>query len=115
MAKAWGQAASRLLLDTNVLLWRVAGSSRLSRSARETVRDAEAVHVSAATVWEIAIKVRQGKLEFEGDLQEQLIPADSSRVRFESSMRSPLPTCRSTTATHSTGCCWRKPGSDRLP
>ena len=32
------------------------------------------VYVSAATGWEIAIKARQGKLEFEGDLQEQLIP-----------------------------------------
>lgn len=72
MANLWTPAASKLLLDTNVLVWWAAGSSRLSLSARKTIQDAEAVYVSAATAWELATKVHQGKLEFNGDLREEM-------------------------------------------
>lgn len=62
-----------LLLDTHVLLWWLAGSSRLSQTARETIGASGAVYVSAATAWEIAIKVSQGKLEFPADIEEELL------------------------------------------
>lgn len=45
----------RLLLDTHVFLWVVAGSPQLKPAARRFIERAEAVHVSAASVWEIAI------------------------------------------------------------
>jgi PIN domain nuclease of toxin-antitoxin system len=52
----------RLLLDTHVALWVLADSPRLSRRARELLADpANECWVSAASVWEIAIKVVIGK------------------------------------------------------
>jgi PIN domain nuclease of toxin-antitoxin system len=53
----------RLLLDTHVFLWAVAGSSLLKPAARRTIESADQVYVSAASVWEIAIKARLGKIE----------------------------------------------------
>jgi PIN domain nuclease of toxin-antitoxin system len=53
----------RLLLDTHALLWWWQGNPRLSRAAREAINaEANVVHVSAATAWELATKVRIGKL-----------------------------------------------------
>jgi PIN domain nuclease of toxin-antitoxin system len=52
----------RLLLDTHVLLWRLRDDRRLKPPERRAIADAKAVvHVSAATVWEIAIKQRHGR------------------------------------------------------
>jgi PIN domain nuclease of toxin-antitoxin system len=56
-----------------VLLWWLAGSSRLSQSARNTIGASEVVYVSAVSAWEIAIKTSQGKLDFPGNLEEQLL------------------------------------------
>jgi PIN domain nuclease of toxin-antitoxin system len=53
----------RLLLDTHVFLWAVAGNPRLKTSARQLIASASAVHVSAASLWEIAIKVGLGKID----------------------------------------------------
>jgi PIN domain nuclease of toxin-antitoxin system len=53
----------RLLLDTHVFLWVVAGSPRLAPAARQLIEGADAVYVSAASIWEVAIKVRLGKLQ----------------------------------------------------
>jgi len=46
----------RILLDTHIALWAVTGSRRLSRKWQQFIVDADEVHVSAATLWEIAIK-----------------------------------------------------------
>jgi hypothetical protein len=51
----------RILLDTHVYLWAVTDSPRLSAAMRECIGHAEAVFLSAASVWEIAIKVRPGE------------------------------------------------------
>lgn len=53
----------RLLLDTHVFLWAVAGSRRLTVPARRFIESADEVYVSAASIWEIAIKARLGKIE----------------------------------------------------
>lgn len=53
----------RLLLDTHVFLWSVLGSRRLSRKARALIEDSDEVFVSAASLWEVAIKVRLGRLD----------------------------------------------------
>lgn len=51
------------LLDTHALLWFIAGSANLSASARGLIEDAaNEKFVSAASIWEIAIKVSIGKL-----------------------------------------------------
>ncbi len=63
----------RLLLDTNVLLWWLAGSRRLPRSIVSEIEDPEnEVAVSAVSAWEISIKRQLGKLAFDDDLPERL-------------------------------------------
>jgi PIN domain nuclease of toxin-antitoxin system len=57
----------RLLLDTHALLWWLGDDPTLSRGAREAIADPDAlVHVSAASVWECAIKATLGKLDLGG-------------------------------------------------
>jgi PIN domain nuclease of toxin-antitoxin system len=53
----------RLLLDTHVLIWWLAGDAMLSANAQAAIADpANEVLVSAASAWEIATKYRIGKL-----------------------------------------------------
>jgi PIN domain nuclease of toxin-antitoxin system len=55
----------RLLLDTHALLWWATVDPGLSRKAKKAIaNDANEVFVSAASAWEIATKVRLGKLEW---------------------------------------------------
>ncbi len=54
----------RLLLDSHVLLWwSDAVPSRLIDEARKKIGRAASIFVSVATIWELEIKVRAGKLE----------------------------------------------------
>ena len=62
----------RLLLDTHILLWWLAESPKISKTARARIADAEIVYVSAASAWEMAIKTAVGKLKAPDDLEEQL-------------------------------------------
>ncbi len=71
----------RLLLDTHVYLWAVAGSTRLNAKARRLIEAAEAVHVSAVSIWEVAIKARLGKIEVDPDELAAAIP-DSGFVEL---------------------------------
>jgi PIN domain nuclease of toxin-antitoxin system len=64
----------RLLLDTHVLLWWLNADRRLSRSVRQLIAESD-VAVSAAVVWEIAIKRMLGRITI--DLKE-LISAISA-------------------------------------
>jgi len=51
----------RLLLDTHALLWALAGDPRLRPEASAAIADrANAVYASAASAWEMAIKVALG-------------------------------------------------------
>ena len=52
----------RLLLDTHVLVWWLTDAADLSADMRGLIKAREnTVFVSAASCWEIAIKVRSGK------------------------------------------------------
>jgi PIN domain nuclease of toxin-antitoxin system len=53
----------RLLLDTHVFLWVLAGSRQLKAPARQLLDAAEVVYVSSASIWEVAIKARLGKID----------------------------------------------------
>ncbi len=57
----------RLLLDTHVFLWSVTDSRQLKAQARAYVSSANAVFVSAASIWEIAIKSQLGKIDGDPD------------------------------------------------
>lgn len=53
----------RLLLDTHVALWWLNDPDRLEEPARNAIADGyNSVFVSAASVWEVTIKLNQGKL-----------------------------------------------------
>jgi PIN domain nuclease of toxin-antitoxin system len=58
----------RILLDTHVYLWWCEDSPALSNKARTMIQEAETVHVSSVTIWELAIKIAIGK--FEGNLND---------------------------------------------
>jgi PIN domain nuclease of toxin-antitoxin system len=56
----------RVLIDTHVFLWWDRQLRRLSRPLRAAIEDeTNEIVVSAATVWEIAIKRATGKLRFD--------------------------------------------------
>jgi PIN domain nuclease of toxin-antitoxin system len=53
----------KVLLDTCTLIWATMSPSSLSRRAKETIAyEGNVILVSAASAWEIAAKVRLGKL-----------------------------------------------------
>lgn len=55
----------RLLLDTHILLWALDQPARLDSGTRSMLEDpANEVLFSAASIWEIAIKVRLGRADF---------------------------------------------------
>jgi PIN domain nuclease of toxin-antitoxin system len=59
----------RLLLDTHVFLWWREASERIEPEVVQEISEAEVVFVSAATAWEVAIKVALGKLRLPGPLE----------------------------------------------
>ena len=66
----------RILLDSHIVIWAMTDRTRLSAAARETIERASEVVVSAATIWEIAIKVGIGKLEL--DMDDLIISLDQA-------------------------------------
>ena len=74
----------RLLLDTHTLLWWLTENSSLQDSARKLIANKNNdVLVSAASAWEIATKVRLGKLPVAIDLAHDFT-AYLERERFDS-------------------------------
>ena len=69
----------RLLIDTQIFIWAVMESENLSIQAREIILNASNVFVSAASIWEIAIKARLGRLE--GDPKEFVTSIEQSGFR----------------------------------
>lgn len=54
----------RLLLDTHVLIWWLADAHFLGNDTKEDIADPiNEVYVSAASVWEISIKMEKGLLD----------------------------------------------------
>ncbi len=63
-----------LLLDTVAFLWILEDAGRLGSDARAALRDTDhVVYLSAASVWEIAVKYRLGKLSLPQP-PESLVP-----------------------------------------
>jgi PIN domain nuclease of toxin-antitoxin system len=66
----------KLLLDTHAALWWLADDARIGRDAeRELSDDTNRVLLSAAVIWEVAIKRSLGKLKAPGDLTQTLLDA----------------------------------------
>lgn len=81
---------SGLLVDTQALLWFLDGDDRLSDRARVAMQDASnRLVVSAASVWELAIKSAKGKIDVPDDFlaaleEEQIEVLD---VRYDHAWR----------------------------
>ena len=58
----------RLLLDTHIFLWLTTDDRKAKKSVRAEIEAATEVYVSAASVWEVAIKHTLGKID--GDPQD---------------------------------------------
>ena len=65
----------RLLLDTHIYIWALMDSRKLTKAARQAILDADDVFVSAASIWEAAIKTRLGKLGVDVNLLASEIQA----------------------------------------
>lgn len=52
----------RLLLDTHCVIWLLTDASQLDASARRACAEAESVWFSDASVWELGLKWRKGKI-----------------------------------------------------
>lgn len=60
-----------LIIDTHMFIWWLQDPSFLSNEARQAITDGRnAVYLSAAVVWEIAIKKNLGKLEAPDDIED---------------------------------------------
>lgn len=70
----------RLLLDTEAFIWWDADDRRLGAEARARVQEAADVYVSAASAWEIAIKVALGKLKASRTAQQALADSGFSEL-----------------------------------
>ena len=71
----------RLLLDTHSLLWMLAMPEKLPAAARRAVEAADnEVYASAASAWEIAIKVALGRLDFDVDALEGALAASGIQL-----------------------------------
>ena len=69
-----------MLLDTHALLWLLADDHRLGPQTRAALTRASSLRVSAASAWEIAIKVAAGRLEAPERLLDRATSAGLSWV-----------------------------------
>lgn len=82
--------ASRVLLDTHVILWWADDrSERLDDMVRDYIRDADVVYVSMASAWELAIKTSTGKMRLDEPFRHTLakhefvlLPLDLAHVEL---------------------------------
>ena len=63
----------KLLLDTHVWLWLIGNPSKLPRAYADAIANAEQpIALSVASLWEVGIKQRQGKLAIDVPFDELL-------------------------------------------
>lgn len=60
---------SRLLLDSHVLIWWINGEKALGSDTRQKIDQAEAVYVSAGTIWELNIKTALGQMQLPNNFE----------------------------------------------
>ena len=63
----------RLLLDTHVAIWWLAGDRRLSATTRATIESAAEAYLSVVSLWEIFIKQDKGRLDLPAGFADALL------------------------------------------
>ena len=69
----------KLLLDTHILLWLMQDAPQLTATARRLIEQADSLHVSSASLWEVAIKRNLGKLRLDMDVLDAHLAASGIR------------------------------------
>ena len=93
-----------LSLDTHAFLWWLDDPQLLSKAARKAIGDGKnTIYVSAAVVWEIAIKRSLGKLDAPEDI-EAAMAANRFLPCRDHPPRPGTNRCHFTTAIPSTAC-----------
>ncbi len=73
-----------MLLDSHVLLWFSAGSSKLGKNARRRIERAHQLHYSSLSALELGIKSVDGKLNLPKNYFASLKAAGFLEVQFDS-------------------------------
>lgn len=60
---------NHFLLDTHTFIWLVENNPRLPDRLCDIIDDADLVYLSIASLWEIAIKLKLGKLSLQRDYE----------------------------------------------
>ena len=76
----------RLLADTHIALWSISKNWRFSESIRATIETAD-VYVSAASIWEIAIKYARNR----GRTDDMPLTGKEAALQFEAAGYELLP------------------------
>ena len=74
-----------IFLDTHVLIWMASDPKRLSKKAREAIREARektGVGIAAITLWELAWLAENGRIQVTGSV-ESFVRETASRVMVE--------------------------------
>lgn len=58
------------LLDTCVLIWLLSEPDKISSKAENVIKDAKELYVNICSLWEIAIKQGNGKLEWDISIED---------------------------------------------
>jgi PIN domain nuclease of toxin-antitoxin system len=72
----------RCLLDTHALLWWIGDASRLSRSARRTIENAQPALISPISFWEVSTLLRLGRIGLDRELFEWVRDVLHERVEL---------------------------------
>lgn len=73
----------RYLLDTHILLWYLEGNPRLSGAIADVLFSSQhELFVSAASWWEISLKLSIGKLQLATPLAEMLVEASKRHLAW---------------------------------
>ena len=64
----------RYLLDTHAFIWFISDDHRLSKKAESTIRNrSNEIYFSAASAWEISIKMALGRLSIKAEIESFLL------------------------------------------
>jgi PIN domain nuclease of toxin-antitoxin system len=73
----------KFLLDTHVVIWLLEGDSKLSNTAKINIENVDnEVFVSVISLFEIAIKVKIGKLSFDKKIQDVVKELDNQGIKL---------------------------------
>jgi PIN domain nuclease of toxin-antitoxin system len=74
----------KVIIDTHYVLWAALNSARMDRWAKRLIADLNnQILVSAASVYEISLKVRHGKLPEAVEFESDLIPNIENRLGYD--------------------------------